>query len=106
MSRYVLEGGVEDGRVEARIGRVQDCVRPGLAQQADERRAVAGVDLRGGEPVVALPPHDRCRPGGVDVGEGDALEEVPPLGDGRDRSADRPRSDHENLHSGQVPRDR
>ena len=94
----VLEGGVEDRRVEARVGRVEDGVRLGLAQEADQRLAVARVDLRRGEPVVGVPLHGRGRPGRVEVGERDALEEAPPARDCRDGRPDRPGPDHEDLH--------
>jgi hypothetical protein len=94
----VLERCVEDRRVEARVGSVEDGVGAGLAQQADERVLVARVDLRRGEAVVAVPLDDGGRPGGVEVGEGHPLEEAAPLRHRGDRRADRPRPDHEYLH--------
>ena len=75
----VLERGVEDRRVEARVGRVEDGVGAGLAQQADERVLVARVDLGRGETIVAVPRQDGGRPGRIEVGERHPLEEAAPL---------------------------
>ena len=94
----VLEGRVENRRVETRISRVQDGIRIGLAEEGDERFTIARVDLGRREAVVAVPFHDGGRPRGIEVGEGDALEEVAPFGDCGGRSTDRPRSDHQHFH--------
>ena len=94
----VLEGGVEDRRVEARIGRVEDSVRLGLAQESDESLPVARVDLRRGKAVVAVALHDRGGTGRIEIGEGHALEEVPAFRDSSDRGSHGPRADHEHLH--------
>jgi len=96
----VFEGGVEDRRVEARVGRVEDGLRLGLAKEGDERLSIARVDLGRGEALVSVALHDgswTCR---IQVGERHALEEVPSLRNRRHRGAHRPRSDHEHLHLG------
>ena len=73
-------------------------VGAGLAQQADERVLVARVDLGRGKTIVAVPREDGGRPGRIEVGERDALEEVAPPRDRRDSRTDRPGPDHEYLH--------
>ncbi len=94
----VLEGGVENRRVETRIRGIEDGVGLGRAQQRDERLAVARVDLGRGEAVIAVPLDHRGRPSRVEVGEGDALEEVATSRHRRDRRAYRPSPNHEDLH--------
>src|SRR4029077_10143151 len=89
---------LEDRRVEARVGSVQDRVGLALAEQGHERVLVCRVGPRRAETAVAFTLDERLGASGVEVRERHALEEVPPLGDGRNRGAHAPGSDHEYLH--------
>ena len=95
-----LEAGVEDLRVEPRVGGVEDGVRLHVPDQGDDRVLARRVDLGGVEAVVlAEPVDDGLRPGRIEVGEGDPIEERPALGDCGEGGADAACSDDEDSHA-------
>ena len=100
-----LEGTVEDGRDEARVGRVHDQVDAVLAGQGDDLRLVAGVDAldreagRGRAARLAAAQAGLDPPGAVEVvvREDHGLDPGPILRDDRDRLPDRADTDQEDL---------
>ncbi len=103
MSRYVtprLQAGVEDLRVEARIGGVEDGVRLHVADQRDDRVLARRVDPGRVEAVVlAEPVDDRLRSCRVEIRERDALEERAALRDRGEGRADAAGADDEDSHA-------
>ena len=98
-----LEGGGEDGRIEARLDRVQDRVRALGPGELRDPHGVRGVDLCGAEPGVALTVDHCLRTSAVDVGEDDPLEDVASPRRRRDGGADPSRSHDEHAHRRKVP---
>jgi hypothetical protein len=93
------QAGVEDRRIETRIGGVQDRVGPDLADQRDDRVLARRVDRGGCEAVwLAESVDDRLRPGRVEVGHRDPVEERAALRNRREGRADAASSDNEDLH--------
>ena len=97
-----LERGPEDGLVEARIARVQHGVGAHAPDQRLQLSLAGGVHALGAKAArFAERGHDRAHALGRDVGQHDALEGVPALGDGGERGSDPAGSDDENPHEPQ-----
>jgi hypothetical protein len=93
------EAGVEDRRVEAGVGRVEDDVGAGLSHDGDDGFLAGRVDLRGREAVgLAERAHDGLRSGGIEVGQRDVVEERAALRDGGERRPDSAGTDDEDSH--------
>jgi hypothetical protein len=101
-----FEARVEDGDVEQRIDRVQDRVRPRLADQLDDSVLARGVDCVRAEAPVVEPGDDSLRPGGVVVRERAMLEERAPRGDPRERRSHTTSADDEHPHGAGVLHER
>ena len=94
-----LEGGSEDLRVEARVGRVHDHVRTLLAGCGGDGGLIGRVEPNRREPVGLAERADGALGARVvDVGDRHVLEEGPPLRDCRDRGSNAPSTDDESPH--------
>ena len=104
IGRPGLEAGVEDLRVEPRVGGVQHGVGLRLPDQRDDRLLARGVDRGRLEPVgLAEPVDDRLGPGDVEIRKRDAVEERAALRDCGEGRADAAGSDHEDSHTRVLP---
>ncbi len=100
-----LEGAVEDGRDEARVGGVHDQVDAVLARQRDDLRLVAGIDAldreaASGSGARVAAPDASLDPSGaleVVVGEDHRLDPWTLARDDGDRLADRADADQKDL---------
>ena len=94
------EGGGEDRRIQARIGRVHDHVGLEFPGRRDNCALVRGIECERRETIRLLQSRDRTlSAAGVQVGESHVVEEGPVLGDRRDGRSNAPRTDHQHVHS-------